>query len=103
MLDYKKVFDAFRNCVEKPKCADCPWEECEDFDCERTDIPVNLGLNVLEMLNEKKPVDPIAQLDRDEDYIFLCSNCNGEIFGGDVLHDNYCAKCGRMVNWNGRY
>ena len=59
--------------------------------------------DALELLKEHEPIEPIAQLDRDEDYIFLCSNCKGEIFGGDVLHDNYCPTCGRLVNWHGRY
>ena len=58
---------------------------------------------VRELLKERETVEPITQIDRDEDYIFLCSNCSGEIFGGDVLHDNYCTTCGGLVNWHGRY
>ena len=50
-------------------------------------------------LKERKTVEPIKPLDKDDDYTFLCSNCKGELFCGDVLHDNFCPTCGREVKW----
>ena len=52
-MDREKVFNAFRNCITEPKCKDCPWEECEKFNCKMTDIPVHLGLDILELLKEQ--------------------------------------------------
>lgn len=55
MPDREKVFDALRNCVTEPKCRDCPWEECERFDCKKVTVPVNLLLDVLKLLQEREP------------------------------------------------
>ena len=55
MADFDKVFDALRNCVTEPKCRDCPWEECEQFDCKKVIVPANLLLDVLKLLKEQEP------------------------------------------------
>ena len=51
-MDFMKVYDAFRNCVEKPKCRNCPWEKCEDLDysANKVEIPEGLALDVLEVM-----------------------------------------------------
>ena len=51
-IDEDKLFEALRNCITEQKCMDCPWEECERFDCKKTEIPVLLGLDILELLKE---------------------------------------------------
>ena len=53
----------------------------------------------LALLKEQEAVEPIKPLDKDDDYTFLCSNCNGELFCGDVLRDNFCPTCGRLLKW----
>lgn len=54
MPDREKVFDALRNCITEPKCRNCPWEDCERFECKRTDIPISLGLDILKLLKEQE-------------------------------------------------
>lgn len=50
-------------------------------------------------MKEQEAVEPIKSLDKDDDFTFLCSNCNGELFCGDILRDNFCPTCGRSVKW----
>ena len=101
-----KVMEGLECCKESTnddpfaRCMECPYN---DVGVSVQDCRAVLSADALELLKEHEPVEPIAQLDRDEDYIFLCSNCKEEIFGGDILHDNYCTTCGRLVNWHGRY
>ena len=53
-MDFDKVFTAFRNCISEPKCKDCPWEQCEQFNQKKVSIPVTLALDVLNLLKEQK-------------------------------------------------
>lgn len=53
-MDREKVFDAFRNCITEPKCKDCPWEQCEQFDQKKVSIPATLALDVLNLLKEQE-------------------------------------------------
>ena len=57
MADKDKVFDAIRNCITEPKCRDCPWEDCERFDCKRVDVPLTLLLDTLKLLKEQEHKD----------------------------------------------
>jgi len=58
----KKVFDAFRNCITEPKCKDCPWEQCEQFNQKKVEVPFTLALDVLNLLKEQqKLIDEITQ------------------------------------------
>lgn len=50
----KKVFEAFRNCITKPKCKDCPWEQCEQLGNRKVEIPIDLALDVLNILEKNK-------------------------------------------------
>lgn len=56
MIDRDKVFDAFRNCITEPKCKNCPWEQCEQFNQKKVEIPVTLALDVIELLKEQETV-----------------------------------------------
>lgn len=56
MTDREKVFDAIRNCITEPKCRDCPWDECEKFDCKKVSVPVSLMLDALKLLKEQEAV-----------------------------------------------
>ena len=53
MTDREKVFEAFRNCITEPKCRDCPWEQCEQFNQKKVTIPVTLALDVINLLKEQ--------------------------------------------------
>ena len=53
-MDREKVFEAFRNCITEPKCRDCPWEQCEQFNQKKVEIPVTLALDVINLLNEQE-------------------------------------------------
>ena len=54
MPDREKVFEAFRNCITEPKCRDCPWEQCEQFNQKKVEIPVTLALDVINLLKEQE-------------------------------------------------
>ena len=56
MPDLEKVFDAIRNCITEPKCKDCPWDDCERFDCKRVNVPVTLLLDALKLLKEQDAI-----------------------------------------------
>lgn len=66
MPDREKVFDAIRNCITEPKCRDCPWDECEKFDCKKVSVPVSLMLDALKLLKwqeaEKEALASLASL-----------------------------------------
>lgn len=72
MADFDKVFDALRNCITEPKCKDCPWEECEQFNCKRTKIPIHLGLDILELLKEQ-------QKEKERNPVIICPHCGKRI------------------------
>ena len=55
-MDFDKVFTAFRNCISEPKCKDCPWEQCEQFNQKKVSIPVTLALDVLNLLKKQEAV-----------------------------------------------
>lgn len=61
----------------------------------------NVTDDALALLKEQEAVEPIKPLDKDDDFTFLCSNCKGELFCGDVIRDNFCPTCGRSVKWDG--
>lgn len=52
-MDFDKIFTALRNCISEPKCKDCPWEQCEQFNQKKVSIPVTLALDVLNLLKEQ--------------------------------------------------
>ena len=62
-MDFDKIFTALRNCITEPKCNDCPWEQCEQFNQKKVSIPVTLALDVLNLL--KKQGKRIKQLEND--------------------------------------
>ena len=48
----EKVLEAFRNCITEPKCRNCPWESCEEFNNKKVEIPLDLALAVERRLVE---------------------------------------------------
>ena len=69
MPDREKVFDAFRNCITEPKCKDCPWEQCEQFNQKKVSIPATLALDVLNLLKEQEKEIKALRFNS-------CNNCN---------------------------
>lgn len=98
MADIDKVFDALRNCITEPKCRDCPWEDCERFECKRTNIPVSLGLDILELLKKQVAVAPTVKINGYGTRFYYCPNCNREFYCHNQW-DNYCTNCGQAVKW----
>jgi len=98
MPDREKVFDAFRNCITEPKCKDCPWEQCEQFNQKKVTIPVTLALDVLELLKwqEPKMVKVIKNAYNEEFY--FCPNCDKQFYGY-FKRPLYCDQCGQAVKW----
>ena len=97
MSDLRKVLKAWE-CCKNPFnriCEKCPFEK----ECCHDGIPDFVVAKAIELLKEQKEVEPIKSPDKDDDYTFMCSNCKGELFCGDVLRDNFCPICGRKVKW----
>ena len=99
MANRDKVFDALRNCITEPKCRDCPWDECERFDCKKANVPVNLLLDVLNLLKEQEAVEPtvggIEDHDGNGSWWYQCGKCKMPIDHGD----KFCRRCGQEVKW----
>lgn len=93
MTDRDKVFDAFRNCITEPKCRDCPWEQCEQFNQKKVTIPVTLALDVLNMLKEQESVKPMKRIEENE--WTVCGFCENHI----ISKWAFCPYCGRSVKW----
>ena len=43
--------DALRNCINKPKCQDCHWEECDKFH-ETIELPKGLVMDMYDLLKD---------------------------------------------------
>lgn len=97
MPDRETVFDAFRNCITVPKCRDCPWSQCEQFNQKKVTIPLTLALDVLNLLKKQMPVEtePTGDI---FNIIHKCKNCG---YTSILRTDNYCSRCGRkVVKWD---
>lgn len=99
MTDREKVFEAFRNCITEPKCRDCPWEQCKQFNQKKVEIPVTLALDVINLLKEQEAVKPEKEhSDSGITWWNVCGNCKTSI----NPNDKYCHECGTPVLWEGR-
>lgn len=107
MPDRDKVFDAFRNCITEPKCKDCPWEQCEQFNQKKVSIPVTLALDVLNLLKEQEAKTGHWTI---SEYEYLdCSCCGNSYYTGcDSIEEakmrlkngfyfKYCPYCGAKM------
>ena len=90
------------------KCEDCIFcgDSCSCVASEYDGKGINVGCafrtgrrDIRCPLTEQEAVEPIKPLDKDDDYTFMCSNCKGELFCGDILRDNFCSTCGKPVKW----
>lgn len=97
MVDREKVFDALRNCLAEPKCGDCPWEDCERFGHKRTDVPVTLLMDVLELLRDQEPIEPIVERVNELDRLYRCGGCGAYVL---FRKQRYCHACGKKVKWD---
>lgn len=52
MIDEVKVLRAIQNCVNVPKCRDCPWEECEQ-EHETVKVPKSLLMDAFDLIRMK--------------------------------------------------
>ena len=78
MHDRGKVFEAFRNCITEPKCRDCPWEQCEQFNQKKVEIPVTLALDVINLLKEQEAyIEHLEEMNEKYGYINIvrCKDC----------------------------
>lgn len=104
MIDRDKVFDAFRNCITEPKCSDCPWEQCEQFNQKKVEIPVTLALDVIELLKERVPKQGHWIDSAGDDKCSVCGATYSDLFP-DYQNTHYCPNCGakmigQAVKWN---
>ena len=86
-MDREKIFDAFRNCITEPKCKDCPWEQCEQFNQKKVSIPVTLALDVLNLLKEQPE-------------IVRCKDCkHGQLIQGEIWCHKYVPRTMITQEW----
>jgi hypothetical protein len=52
VLDKDIVMEAFRNCITDPKCKNCPWVNCDTLKNKKVEIPVDLALEVNNLLSQ---------------------------------------------------
>ena len=95
-----RIIEALKNCLDRPKCRDCPWHECEDVYGDGCAIPRSLAekaLALVELLKEQEPVEPILKREGWNKYYndYVCPICDQEL----VYEQNYCSECGRAVKW----
>jgi rubredoxin len=96
MIDRDKVFDAFRNCITEPKCRDCPWEQCEQFNQKKVEIPVTLALDVIELLKEQEPKQGHWLDYYGDDKCSVCGATYSDLFP-DYQNTHYCPNCGAKM------
>lgn len=90
----EKVLDAWRNCITEPKCKDCPWEACEQFNNKKVEIPVDLALEVNNLLQRVRTAE--AEMEGGgHTWFFVCGECHTAI----DTKDKYCRQCGREIKW----
>ena len=103
MSDREKVFEAFRNCITEPKCRDCPWEQCEQFNQKKVEIPVTLALDVINLLKEQEHKDRMFHALEDDwkrlkellkeqktANLYRCPNCGTWVSAENVVR---CKDC----------
>ena len=89
MIDKNKVCGALKNCLNEPRCRDCPWDECEE-DHRSVHCPWGLVNSAYLLLTQE--IEP----NEDEYGSFYCGAC-----GMKIYHcQSYCSECGRKVKWN---
>ena len=92
MIDRKKVVDALRNCINKPKCQDCHWEECDKFH-ETIELPKGLVMDMYDLLKDpdfmwkdrimriiRKTLHETHSLDTNADKDFVCELLEDRIY-----------------------
>ncbi len=100
-MDKDIVMEAFRNCITDPKCKNCPWEQCDTLKNKKVEIPVDLALEVNNLLfNHQKAADPKAPIYRWN--IYWCAVCNHVLSstGKKEKRIKYCSYCGQAVEWD---
>lgn len=94
-----RIIDALKNCLDRPKCRDCPWHECEDVFDDDCVIPRSLAEKALALAEELMTVEPkrgkwkVIFVTADEVPLNECSECGHEIWGVA----DYCPKCGAKM------
>lgn len=63
MTHLEKIISALENCTAEEKCRDCPWEECEEPDHKKVELPLGLVLDILSVLHFKAFIASAANSD----------------------------------------
>lgn len=58
-----KIIEAIENCIGQPKCADCPWEACEQEHEVVNSVPYGLLRDAVQLIKEQ--AQQIERLERD--------------------------------------
>lgn len=85
MNDIEKVCNAFRNCITEPKCRNCPWEQCNTIKNKKVEIPIDLALEVNNLLFDYMKEKVVKTI--------ICECCGLE----HPADDRKCQRCGTAV------
>lgn len=88
MIDRDKVTDALRNCINKPRCQDCPWEECS-YEHEEFKLPKGLVMDILDLLKGRKKVRMLIE-GGGSSWWYVCEECQTAV----DKKDKFCRQCG---------
>jgi hypothetical protein len=89
-MDRNKICEALKNCLDTPKCKDCPWEVCE-YEHEIREFPVGLIKCAFSLI-----ADGVKPINKESGTSHYCGECLARIF----YQEKYCSECGRKVDWS---
>lgn len=94
MADREKVVKGLEACRTLVHCKECPYaydKRADDSSCEAV-----LHNDVLELLKELEPVEPMATITANGIHHDFCGKCGRLLPIGQA---KYCSYCGQAVKW----
>ena len=112
-MDREKVIKELTCCIYSEEECECP-EDCPYVDDDMSECQAKVMRDALELLKEQEAVEP-KQIVRKQcktehpdgsiDYYaeWFCPHCNSLLKRGfDAVWIEYCFKCGKPIDWEGR-
>ena len=95
MGNREKVIASLKNCLDTPKCRDCPWELCEEPH-STAEFPEDLVRSALTLLEngDRKEAKIVTVLGGA--ILIVCPECRLPVTWGQ----RYCSHCGTGLIWH---
>ena len=94
MPDREKVIKGLTAC-RKTICESCPYNASGEENINPICFINEMISDALTLLKEQDAVEPIPPIDGSD--LWRCGNCGQPMF--KLVHQRYCSRCGRSVNW----